>query len=126
MAGMMRRLPASLREIAEVIGEDAVERLTAAVGGTEVYIPAAQNLRDDHWLVKVLGRADALRLAEHLQIHPVGGRSAGGGCLEVPLMAKTKRELILESSGTNREVALKLRCTTTYVSRVRMAARRRA
>lgn len=56
-------LPPLLAEIAEVAGIDAALAIAEAKGGQEVIIPA--RLRDDHWLVPIIGREKAAQICEH-------------------------------------------------------------
>ncbi|MDN7699462.1 hypothetical protein R0290_10055 [Burkholderia semiarida] len=65
------QLPASVQEIADVIGRERalylIGQLPRYVGGVSgkqssrviLYVPTPQRLRDDHDLVRILGRADA-------------------------------------------------------------------
>lgn len=57
---MTQRLPPILQEIAEVISLDAAIKLAEAKGGQRIAIPT--KLRDDHWLIDVLGSDDAIAL----------------------------------------------------------------
>jgi hypothetical protein len=114
----MSSMNASLREVAELIGTDAAARLLAAFGGTEVYIPSVLNMHAGHHLAQLLGLDAAKLLAERYGVH------RGGYRICLPVSRKLKRDLILESDGTNRAVALKVGCTERYVSHVRNAARR--
>lgn len=54
------RLPALLREVAEIAGIPAALRLAQAKGGTRVYVP--RRLPADHWLVEIIGMEAASAL----------------------------------------------------------------
>ncbi len=70
-------LPALLAEIAEVVGIEAALSIAEAKGGQAASIPS--RLRDDHWLVKAIGRERAETLSEHF----CSGRSRAQ--LDIPL-----------------------------------------
>lgn len=75
MQGAMR-LPDSVQEIADVIGRDQALMLIGALPRCYVgqpgkkshqvvmYVPTVKNLRQDHQLVRILGRADAETLCK--------------------------------------------------------------
>ncbi|HDR9053161.1 TPA: hypothetical protein QDB02_000858 [Burkholderia vietnamiensis] len=68
------QLPESVQEIADVIGRERalylIGQLPRYVGGASgkqssrviLYVPTPQRLRDDHDLVRILGRDDAMKL----------------------------------------------------------------
>lgn len=58
-------LPGVLAEIASVTSREVALRLAGAKGGRRVYLPRAQSLTDDHWLVKLVGPADADTICRH-------------------------------------------------------------
>ena len=67
------QLPKSVQQIADVIGRDKALRLVRQLPRCgsrprrrNLYIPSAENLRDDHKLVALIGKEDALALAEAL------------------------------------------------------------
>lgn len=70
-------LPALLAEIADVAGIEAALAIAEAKGGQSASIPS--RLRDDHWLVKAVGRERAEQLSEHF----CSGRSRAQ--LDIPL-----------------------------------------
>lgn len=70
-------LPALLAEIAEVVGIEAALSIAEVKGGQAASIPS--RLRDDHWLVKAIGRERAETLSEHF----CSGRSRAQ--LDIPL-----------------------------------------
>jgi hypothetical protein len=105
-----------MQEVAGLIGHAATERLAAAFGGTEVYVPKTRRLSEEHPLARTIGLVAARRLA---------GRYSGNR-LHVPIMALTKKHLIMASSGSNRAVALELGCTERWVSHVLNLGRRRS
>lgn len=59
-----RFLPGVLRQIAEVVGEDAALAIADARGGTQVYIPPRPAA--GHWLIKLIGRERADKVCDHL------------------------------------------------------------
>lgn len=60
----MTPLPGILAEIAEVAGERAALLIAAARGGTQIYVPPVPEL--DHWLCRLIGRAEARAVCEQL------------------------------------------------------------
>jgi hypothetical protein len=58
-----------------LIGEQNVEDLLLLKGGQKVYIPTEENLTEEHWLVKVVGKAAATSLSKRF----------GAGSLVLPL-----------------------------------------
>jgi hypothetical protein len=70
-------LPPLLSEIAEVAGLSAALTLADARGGNRVYFPAPPHLREEHPLVKIVGREAAMKICEHFA-------KLGGIELEVP------------------------------------------
>ncbi len=64
MSEQFAHLPQVLAEIAEVAGIEAAWELAGAVGGTYVHIPSRQ-MPDDHWLVELVGREAADKIAAH-------------------------------------------------------------
>ena len=74
-----RYLTACMREVASVIGADGVDRLVAAFGGVEIYVPALESLHSSHPLAKALGLDAARRLAAHMQVRPASSRKCRGG-----------------------------------------------
>lgn len=50
------KLPASLDEVVEVIGESLTLHLINAYGGTTQRLPAIRNATDDHEFAKVIGK----------------------------------------------------------------------
>lgn len=69
-------LPGILSEIADAAGLPAALALAARAGGTEIYVPLADHLTPDHWLVALVG-ADAARA--------IARRWGGGGGILIPL-----------------------------------------
>lgn len=63
-------LPALMAEVASVTTLDAAFALFEARGGNRVYIPA--KALDDHWLVKLVGRAAADQLIAHFVANGTG------------------------------------------------------
>ena len=60
---MTTSLPPILQEIAEAISLDAAIKLAEAKGGQRIAIPTV--LKDDHWLIDVLGKENALALCDY-------------------------------------------------------------
>lgn len=50
------KLPASLDEVLEAIGEASTLKLVEAFGGTTQRLPAIRNATDDHDLAKIIGK----------------------------------------------------------------------
>jgi hypothetical protein len=114
----MSSMSSSRQALTELLGADAVARLLAAFGGTELYIPSVPNMHACHPIAQSVGLDAAMLLAKQY------GTGRGGYRISLPV--NMKRDLILESAGSSREVALKVGCSQRYVYSVRNAARRRA
>lgn len=110
---IMRGWPASLIEIAEVIGQAAALRLVDAYGGTVCYVP--QSIEPGHRLAQSIGLVAAARLVARY----------GGEKVEVPVLhvARTRKALIAQAEGGVAEVARALGVTRRWVRMVRNAGR---
>ncbi|WP_431282706.1 hypothetical protein ACQW02_25415 [Humitalea sp. 24SJ18S-53] len=110
---IMRTWPASLVEIAEVIGIAASLRLVDAYGGTTLYVPA--HAEPTHRLVQSIGREAAALLIERYTREKI----------EVPTvrMARSRKVLIAGASGPTHEVARTLGVTARWVRMVRNMGR---
>jgi len=110
---IMRGWPASLVEIAEVIGVAATLRLVDAYGGSVCYVPT--RLDDSHRLVQAIGPLAAQRLVARYT----------GEKLEIAglYVARTRKALIANAEGSVAEVARKLGVTRRWVRMVRNAGR---
>lgn len=62
-AAHFRLLPPAARELAEVIGWPAFEKLVAARGGRKFYAP--KKAAPEHWLAKIIGFDALVALAAH-------------------------------------------------------------
>lgn len=51
-----------MQELAAIIGAENASKLAAAKGGTKIYIPNAERLDEEHWLVQILGMEKARQL----------------------------------------------------------------
>jgi len=71
-------LPYVLEEIAQIAGIDAAREVARAKGGTRAWIPLAQNLSDDHWLIRAVGPEAAVKICRHFQTNK-------GAELDIPL-----------------------------------------
>ncbi len=111
---VMRGWPASLVEIAEVIGTAAALHLVDAYGGTVCYVPVSA-VDPAHRLVQAIGpEAAALLVARY-----------GGEKLEVPVLrsARARKTLIATAEGSAAEIARQLGVTRRWVRMVRNAGR---
>lgn len=110
---VMRGWPASLVEIAEVIGEAAALRLVDAYGGTVCYVPMA--IAPEHRLAQAIGPVAAGRLVARY----------GGEKIEVPVLhvARTRKAMIAQAEGGVAEVARRLGVTRRWVRAVRNSGR---
>lgn len=110
---VMRGWPASLVEIAEVIGPAAALRLVDAYGGTVCYVPMA--VAPEHRLAQAIG----IQAAELLAARYSGEK------IEVPVLhsARTRKSLIARAEGGVSEVARALGVTRRWVRMVRNAGR---
>lgn len=110
-AVIMRGWPASLVEIAEVIGATATLRLVDAYGGTVCYVPNAIDAK--HRLAQAIGLAAAQGLVARYC----------GEKIEVPVLhvARTRKALIAQAEGGVAEVARALGVTRRWVRMVRNA-----
>lgn len=70
-------LPPQFREIAGLVGVGPALSLVAAQRGERIYVPAADNVRAEHWLAALLGLDGAMALAY----------AYGPGPLDVPTLA---------------------------------------
>ena len=112
-SAIMRGWPASLVDIAEVIGPAAALRLVDAYGGTVCYVPL--QLGPAHRLSQSIGVDAAERLAARY----------GGEKIEVPVLnvARTRKALIARTPGGVSEVARALGVTRRWVRMVRNTGR---
>lgn len=76
-------LPATLQEVAELVGLPATIALVERWGGIRVFVPRADNLHEAHPLVQALGPEAARKLAEYFD----------GSELPVPRAAAALRRL---------------------------------
>jgi len=74
-------LPATLREIAALVGIPAAMTLVRELGGTRLYVPAT--LGEDHLLTRLVGLDAAQRLVAHYQV---------GMYIDVPLALAATRQ----------------------------------
>ena len=107
--------PASLRELAEIVGAANAVRLTEALGGLEKVYVAKQPTPVTR-IARVIGIEGARRLAEVY----------GGSTIDIARGAQpvTVAPRILAANGSNAEVARRVGCTQRHVRRVRNRARR--
>ncbi len=113
-AALTRGWPASLVEIAEVIGPAGALRLVDAYGGTVCYVPQG-NVEPAHRLAQAIGPAAAERLVARY----------GGEKIEVPVLhvARTRKAMIARAEGGVAEVARALGVTRRWVRMVRNTGR---
>ncbi|MBX9752297.1 MAG: hypothetical protein K5Q68_22095 [Roseococcus sp.] len=106
---IMRGWPASLVDIAEVIGVAAALRLVDAFGGMTLYVP--EKLDPAHRLVQSIGMSAAEALIARYGLEKI----------EVPTlhMARTRKALIANTTGPTHLVARELGVTTRWVRMVR-------
>lgn len=69
-------LPDLLARIADIAGEEAALAIARARGGTLAYIPAADNMTEDHWLAVAVGIERARLIAKALVSGILGDRFA--------------------------------------------------
>jgi len=62
----------AITEIAEIIGQAAIEKITIRFAGTDLYVPA--NIKPGHKIVRTIGLRAATQLSKHY----------GGGYVRVP------------------------------------------
>lgn len=94
-------LPGILGEIASVAGRSAALKIAEERGGTVCYI--AKRLKEDNWLVLLLGREKAQIIADHLN-------ASIGGHFHLPLgptstqkkMVVSLQKLIMTGASSNR------------------------
>jgi hypothetical protein len=110
---IMRGWPASLVEIAEVIGPAATLRLVDAYGGTVCYVP--MQVDPEHRLAQAIGLDAAKKLVARYC----------GEKVEVAVLhvARTRKALIAQTPGGVSEVARALGVTRRWVRMVRNVAR---
>lgn len=110
---IMRGWPASLVEIAEIIGPAGALRLVDNYGGTVCYVPQAVDTA--HRLARSLG----LEAAERLVARYCGEK------IEVPVLhaARSRKAIIAKAEGGVAEVARALGVTRRWVRMVRNSGR---
>ena len=62
-------LPASLRELRDLIGINATLKLVESWGGIHLKVPG--HYRDDHHLVRIIGQAATVKLVQHYGATPL-------------------------------------------------------
>lgn len=116
------RLPKSVQQIADVIGRDKALRLVRDLPRCgsrprrrNLYIPSADNLHDGHKLVALVGKQDALALAEAL-----GGQTVQPAlCRYMERAMANRRILALRDLGRSvAEIADELEMTEKWVGMV--------
>ena len=82
--------------------------LAEAVGGVETYIPKSP--RSDHYLVGIVGPEALKKLAAEY----------GGQTIAIPrgVYRGLKKAAIMDATGSRRQVALALGCSTRYVRKI--------
>lgn len=116
------RLPKSVQQIADVIGRDKALRLVRELPRCgsrsrrrNLYIPTADNLRDDHKLIGLVGKEDALALTEAL-----GGQTIQPAlCRYMERAMANRRILALRDLGRSvAEIAAELQVTEKWAGMV--------
>jgi hypothetical protein len=123
---MKHRLSPVLKEIADVIGRDAMTQLAIAFGGTRVYIPA--KIGKGHPIAKAIGDTAAAKLADYFASTSLAkdGRrfTRRGQSVALPLAPNREKErLLCEDNLSTRAAALKHRVTERTIQRHRARAR---
>lgn len=122
--------PGVLGEIAEVAGEEAARKLSAAYGGTRKHIPASVS-SDDHWLVQCVGRDAAESICNWFSVGQPEGNYRCGEEVLIPRGAaaiiERRREIInLSCDGLGAgAIARQLGVSERMVYRVRASVRGR-
>lgn len=117
-------MPEVFVEIARVAGTEAAWELVRAQGGVTVYIPA--ELKEDHWLVELVGVEAAQKICNHYRT----GR--GGVRLTIPTAkhATSRERLVkaLEAGMTAPQAALAsgMHERSAYRARKRIRANKQA
>lgn len=113
LAGLESYLPASIRELVNLIGLPAVEKLVKRYGGTYVYVPAPENLTEDHPLAELIGLEPARKVAGHCRngkLKVALGREAMRRARNADIVRKhfvegwTMRQLALEYDLDERQI----------------------
>lgn len=106
---IVRDWPASLIEVAEVIGVKATLHLVEAFGGTTLYVP--EHLDPSHRLAQAIGFNAAEQLVSMYRLEKI----------EVPTMriVRTRKALIGKATGTTNQIAREFGVTTRWVRMVR-------
>lgn len=103
-------LPASLIEIAEVLGARVAIRLIEHFGGLDVKFPVKP--KNDHPVIKALGEADAYALCLHLKGHPLYVPHGNKGTVRADIVA-------LSAAGhSDSTIARRLKISQRHVRRV--------
>lgn len=96
-----------LREIADLIGDEAARSLADHFGGVRWYIPKTP--LPDHKFVQVIGFSAFKKLCE----------AFCNECIDIPRNEMTKKEKILALTGSAKDVALEVGCSERHVYSVR-------
>ena len=107
-----RQLPAILQEISDLAGMRAALALASDFGGTRIYIPMVQNLKDQDPLVVCVGIVAARKISKHFCREQISIPLANE-----PLAQKIVRELDAGISAA--KIARKLGTTERHVWRVK-------
>lgn len=71
-----------LAELEDVVGAEAIAKLSIEYGGTGVSIPAYA--QKNHWLTRTIGFESATKICDHLRIFDADGRVNGFHKLYIP------------------------------------------
>lgn len=122
---MKPRLPAILKELAGVIGREAMIDFAHAFGGTRVYIPA--QIQGDHPIARAIGDSAAKKLADHFastSFTKTNKRITRRGLTVEIALAPDRQPLLHCGEGLSvRAAALKYGVTERTIQRRRARAR---
>lgn len=84
---VMYNLPGILAQIAEITDVETAFKVARAKGGRRVYIPTADRLKPDHWLVEAVGMDKARIIADAIV-------TSKGDAVDIPLGPAGNRKRI--------------------------------
>lgn len=106
---------ATVKELLDILGPEALTQFAMRYGGTRVYIPQPHFLKPGHELSRVVGFELAVKLAREWR----GVEMAVPRCLSLARALRDDKIRAEAPSMTLREQALKYRLTERAINRIR-------
>lgn len=114
-------LPPLMREIARLVGLDALRKLSARWGGVRLYVPLAENLGAEHPIACEIGLDAGLKLA-----NAYGGEQGIDIARCVEAARRLRNAELLAQDASQRSLALRYGLTDRQVRNIVRAAREAA